>query len=209
MYAYYCLLSHLINIALFYISHDDRQLLHKLPQFSWRVMINCVTSDHILLLIMVANEYWSHKSCPYSLVQIKQPFAFTLFVKTFPTGFTHKGFHCLSWNKYTFAAKLEWPWFFPAEITLLAGNAFLWTVCSDFLSDFTRSSLSLHPRLIHYKCLQPISGLASSCTTVACSAAGAASAAVAVCCISGSCFTTSTSLAIFLQWSAASCWPPD
>lgn len=118
---------------------------------------------------------------------------------------SHRGFCCLSWNKYTFAAKLEQPWFFPAKITLLAGNAFLWMVCSDFLSDFTRSSLSLHPRLINYKCPQPVAGLASACTTVACSAA----AAVAICCISGSCFTSSKPLAAFLQWSAASCRLPD
>lgn len=49
-------------------------------------------------------------------------------------------------------------------ITLLAGNAFLGAVCSHFFSDFTRFSLSLHPRLIHYKCLQPVSGLVSACT---------------------------------------------
>lgn len=151
----------------------------------------------------VANECWPHKSCPYSLVQDKQPFSFTLFVSL--SDMLHTQSILLPFFKQeNLCCKVRMTLiFFPAKITLLAGTASLWMVCSDFWSDFTRSSLSLHPRLIHYKCLQPVSDLVSACTAVPFPAA-----AIAVCCMSGSCFTPSTPLAIFLQWSAKNCWPP-
>lgn len=162
-------------------------------------LCNSIISDHILPLIMIVDEYWSHKSCPCSLARNKQS-CFHAVCQNL-SDMLHTQRILLPFLKQVHpCCKVRTTLIFPAKITILAGNAFLWMVCSDFLSDFTRSSLSLHPRQIHYTCLQAVSG-----ATVACSAAAAA----AVCCISGSCFTSSTPLAIFLRGPAASCWPPD